>query len=75
MAKKAFNVEGDFQMGRGRQRFVLQVVAADEAGAKEHIYTGLGSRHGVPRRLVRIESVRVLSPDDASAITQHRLKQ
>lgn len=75
MANKAFRVEGDFQMGRSRQNFVLQVVAASEAAAKEHVYTDLGSRHGATRRLVRIGKVSALSPDDASAVTQHRLNQ
>lgn len=75
MDKQAFTVEGDFQMGRDRQHFTLEVVAPDEAGARQRIYTELGSRHGVARRLVRIGKVSPLKAGDASAVTQHRLKQ
>ncbi|MHB8633408.1 MAG: 50S ribosomal protein L18Ae [Thermoplasmatota archaeon] len=75
MAMKAFQVEGDFQMGRVRQPFALQTVAADEAGARSRIMATLGSRHGVNRRQVSITTVKPLAKDqvtDATAL--HELK-
>lgn len=62
-AGKAFQVEGDFQMGRVRQHFVVQVVAADEAAARDRVFATLGSRHGVNRRQVAIASAKAVSGD------------
>lgn len=73
MSKQAFDIEGDFQMGRVRQHFKLQVPAEDEAQAKEYTYTDLGSRHGVPRRQVSITSVVVateMTPTTAKRISK-----
>jgi len=64
MTKQAFRIEGDFQMGRIRQHFTVEVAAANEAGAREHVYTDLGSRHGVPRRVIDLQSVQQIKGDD-----------
>lgn len=72
---KPYQVEGDFQMGRIRQHFVLQVVAKDENGAKDRVFATLGSRHGVNRRQISVTSAKAIKPDevtDASAL--HELK-
>lgn len=74
MSKQAFNVEGDFQMGRIRQHFNVNVAAASEDEAREHVYTDLGSRHSVPRRKVDITSVKAVTADDADPITRKRLE-
>jgi ribosomal protein L20A (L18A) len=63
---KAFQVEGDFQMGRVRQHFQLQVAAANESAAKDRVYATLGSRHGVNRRQVAIASAKAVSGDDVT---------
>lgn len=63
MANKAFQIEGDFQMGRIRQHFVQQVAAKDEAAARDHVLASLGSRHGVNRRQVAIASVKTITGD------------
>lgn len=63
---KPYQVEGDFQMGRIRQHFVLQVVAKDEAGAQSRVMATLGSRHGVNRRQVAISSTKALKPDEVT---------
>jgi ribosomal protein L20A (L18A) len=71
---KAFQVEGDFQMGRVRQHFVVQVAAADEKGAKDRVYATLGSRHGVNRRQVTVASAKALSGDAITdAVVRHEL--
>lgn len=73
MSKQAFSIEGDFQMGRVRQHFVLQFPAESEEEAKDHVYADLGSRHGVKRRDITIESVKVA--ETADAITQKRIER
>ena len=65
-ATKAFQVDGDFQMGRVRQHFVVQVAAADEAAAKDRVFATLGSRHGVNRRQVAIAHAKAISGDDVT---------
>jgi ribosomal protein L20A (L18A) len=75
MAKKAFQVEGDFQMGRIRQHFVLQTVADSDEAARTRVFSTLGSRHGVNRRQVTIASVKPLKGDEVTdAQAAHDLK-
>ncbi len=74
MSKNAFAVEGDFQMGRIRQHFVIECVAENEDMAREYVYADLGSRHSVKRRQVEITGVTAVKLDDADPITQHKLK-
>ena len=73
MTKKAYKCEGDFQMGRNRQHFVIQVVAASEAGARDAAFAELGSRHGVKRREVELKAITALAADDMSAITKKKI--
>lgn len=69
---KPYQVEGDFQMGRIRQHFVIQVAAKDEAAAKSRVYATLGSRHGVNRRQIAIASAKALKGDEVTdAQTRH----
>lgn len=73
-ATKAFQVDGDFQMGRVRQHFTIQVIAADESAAKDRVLATLGSRHGVNRRQVAIAHAKAISGDDVTdAIVRHEL--
>ncbi|MES2153797.1 MAG: 50S ribosomal protein L18Ae [bacterium] len=72
---KPYQIEGDFQMGRIRQHFVLQVVAKDEQAAKDRVYATLGSRHGVNRREINVLSAKLLKPDDVTdATARHNMK-
>jgi ribosomal protein L20A (L18A) len=71
---KAFQVEGDFQMGRVRQHFVIQVAAADEKGARDRVYATLGSRHGVNRRQVTMTAAKAVSGEAITdALVRHEL--
>lgn len=63
MSSKPFQVEGDFQMGRVRQHFVIQVAAANEKAATERVFASLGSRHGVNRRQVAVSSAKAIAND------------
>lgn len=65
-SSKPFKVEGDFQMGRVRQHFVIQVAAASESAAKDRVFATLGSRHGVNRRQVAIATAKALPADDVT---------
>jgi ribosomal protein L20A (L18A) len=71
--KQVFEIEGDFQMGRIRQHFVLQMVGATEDDAREAIYTELGSRHSVKRRQVKINSLKVVEGDAVDGIAAAKL--
>ncbi|MGB0653255.1 MAG: 50S ribosomal protein L18Ae [Thermoplasmatota archaeon] len=73
MSKQAYTVEGDFQMGRIRQHFAIQVIGANEDEAKEYALADLGSRHGVARRLVDIQNVAAVADGDLDPITKKRL--
>ncbi len=73
MSKNAYKVDGDFQMGRIRQHFAIEVVGADEDAAREAAYTDLGSRHSAKRRDVTITGVAQIPKDQADPITQKRL--
>lgn len=73
-ATKAFQVEGDFQMGRVRQHFTIQVAANNEAGAKDRVYATLGSRHGVNRRQISIATAKAVTGEGVTdAIVRHEL--
>lgn len=73
-AAKAFQVDGDFQMGRVRQHFAIQVAAADESAARDRVFATLGSRHGVNRRQVAIAHAKAIAGDDVTdAIVRHEL--
>lgn len=74
MSKQAFRAEGDFQMGRIRQHFVVEVIGDDEDQAREALYTDLGSRHSIPRRLIDIQSMTAIATADAGPITQKKLE-
>ena len=75
MTKKAYKIAGEFQMGRVRQTFAVEMVGSDEDDARNHLYKDIGSRHGVPRRLINITSVEAIDADSASEITQKRLSK
>ncbi len=66
MSNKPFQVEGDFQMGRVRQHFVIETAAADQKAAADRVYATLGSRHGVNRRQIVIKSTKALAPDQVT---------
>lgn len=71
--KQVFELEGDFEMGRIRQHFTVQMVGETEEQAREALYTDLGSRHSVKRRQVKIDSVKVVEGDDVDGIAAAKL--
>lgn len=63
MAKKVFRVTGSFRTAHHEQPFSKEVVADSEAKAKETMLSLIGSKHGVPRRLVTVAKVHEVPAD------------
>ena len=66
---QAFRATGTFPNGRTVQPFSKDVVAADEVDARHRIYSFFGSRHGVNRRFVNIESMAQIEPTESTEPT------
>ncbi|MEA3199428.1 MAG: large subunit ribosomal protein [Thermoplasmata archaeon] len=61
---KVFRVQGKFRMGHIMNApFTLEVIGADDHGARDTIFATLGSRHRVNRHQVWIEKVTEIKPD------------
>ena len=63
---QAFRATGTFPNGRTVQPFTKDVVAADEVDARHRVYSFFGSRHGVNRRFVNIETVNKIEPTSST---------
>jgi len=63
---KAFRAVGTFRSGVKDQPFTIDVVADDEDGAMEYIYSNFGSRHGVKRRFVVVSSMSEIDPSEST---------
>ncbi|MBX8635873.1 MAG: hypothetical protein KIY09_05485 [Thermoplasmata archaeon] len=72
---KAFTIKGTFKISERRwQAFSIEVASADEEAAREKLLTILGSRHKVPRRLVRIDTVTQLANADITdPVVKHQV--
>ena len=66
---KVYRAIGSFRARKTQQPFSHDLVAVDEKDAKHRIYSNFGSRHGVPRRFVIIDSLEEISPSDSIAPT------
>ena len=64
--QKAFRAVGTFRSGVKNQPFTMDVVAEDEDGAMEYIYSNFGSRHGVKRRVVIVSSMNEINPSEST---------
>ena len=64
--QKAFRAVGTFRSGVKNQPFTMDVVAEDEDGAMEYIYSNFGSRHGVKRRFVIVSSMDEINPSEST---------
>ena len=63
---KAFRAVGTFRSGVKNQPFTIDVVADDEDGAMEYVYSNFGSRHGVKRRFVVVSSMSEINPSEST---------
>lgn len=53
-------------MGKVRQQFTLDVIAADTADAEHRVYSIIGSRHKAKRRKIEINSCDKIDPRKSS---------
>lgn len=69
---KVFRVAGSYKAVHHVQSFSTEVVAADADRAKELLLSLIGSKHGVPRRLVTIAKIAEVPPDQVEdAVVRH----
>lgn len=62
-AKKVFRVTGSYRLKHHDQTFTHDVIADSDPRARDLVLSEIGSRHGVPRRLIRLATVTALTPD------------
>lgn len=63
---KAFRISGKFRMGHIVTPFTLETLGKDEGGARDRIYSTIGSRHRVDRHHIWIEKVVPLAADQVT---------
>lgn len=69
---KVFRVTGTFYTGHHEQKFSKEIVADSEARARELMLSLIGSKHAVPRRLIKIASAKEVNPTDIEdAVVRH----
>jgi ribosomal protein L20A (L18A) len=69
---KVFRVTGTFQTGHHNQPFSKEIVAESDARARELMLSLIGSKHGAPRRLIKIASIAEVAPDQIEdAVVRH----
>ncbi len=74
--KKAYKIKGNFLMGRNWQSFTKEVMGESEEKAKEKLFSELGSRHRVKRRMIKIDSIEEISIDEVEdPVIAHLLKE
>ena len=61
---KVYRIEGRFLMGKIWQPFSKEVIGNDENEAKERLFSILGSRHRVKRRMIKVEAIREVSKEE-----------
>jgi large subunit ribosomal protein LX len=54
---KNFVVKGQFKAGHSWEKFTKKIESQNEKNAEDKVYSIFGSKHGVKRRQVQIESV------------------
>lgn len=70
---KVFRIEGSFRTGHHDQPFRKELVADSEERARELLASLLGSKHGVPRRLIRVTKVTPVPLDQVqNAVVRHQ---
>lgn len=54
---KDFVVKGKFKAGCEWEKFTKQVASQNEKNAEDKVYSLFGSKHGIKRMFVKIESI------------------
>ena len=63
---QVYRVQGTFPNGPVPQPFTFDVIADDEVGARDRVYSNLGSRHRAPRRSIQIASIESIDPSSSA---------
>jgi large subunit ribosomal protein LX len=66
MAAKAYRVEGQFTVKNKKHIFTKETLAKNEAEAREQILSTVGGNHRIKRRMISIDNITELSPDDVT---------
>tara|TARA_B100000900_G_C20597632_1_gene724070 strand:- start:1414 stop:1641 length:228 start_codon:yes stop_codon:yes gene_type:complete len=64
---QAYRIDGALRQGKTNQKFCIDLVAEDENQVREKVYSNFGSRHGVKRRYITINSIETIDPSESSA--------
>lgn len=63
---KVYRVTGLYSpKGKKWFKFTKDVVADEEDAAREKIYSIVGSKYGIKRRLIDIKDIREINPDES----------
>ncbi len=62
---KIFRVKGWFRTTWQKQMFVKELPALSEQQALERVFSEVGSKHKVKRRLIHIEEITEIKPEEA----------
>ena len=63
---KAFRVSGLYSpRGKRWHKFTKDVIAENNEKAVERVYSVMGSKHGIKRRLIKITEIREIKPDES----------
>lgn len=54
---KSFIVKGKFKAGNSWANFTKQIASQNEKNATDKVYSVFGSKHGIKRREIEIESI------------------
>ncbi|MFX1565776.1 MAG: 50S ribosomal protein L18Ae [Promethearchaeota archaeon] len=65
MSVQVYRLEGTYIRDKREYRFSQEIRAVNEETAKEHLYSLLGSFHRVKRPAITLETITVISPEEA----------
>jgi len=61
---KVYRIKGKFLMGKIWQPFSKEFIGENEEEAKERMYSIIGSRHRVKRRMIKVEEIKEINRDE-----------
>ena len=64
MITKIYRVKGTFLMGYDYHEFTKEYKATCESDIEEKIYERFGSKHGINRNQISINSIEEIAPED-----------
>lgn len=64
---KAFRLTGNYSVRKNTQSFSIDLIATDDVDARHRLYSSIGSRHRVLRRMINIEDVSEIDPTSSGA--------